>query len=258
MKLATWNVNSIRTRIGHVAAWLRSAEPDVVALQELKATEDKVPVGELEDLGYNVAVVGEKAYNGVAVLSRHPIEDVRAGLPGNGEDAAARYLEAWIGAGTGGLRFASVYLPNGNPVDGPKFAYKLGWMERLRDHAAALLRLEEPVVLAGDFNVCPAAADVHDEASLADDALCRPESRSRFRAVLHLGYTDAFRALHPDRVAYSYWDYGRAFDDDRGLRIDHFLLSPRAADRLAACEVDPEPRRLPKPSDHAPVWCELR
>ncbi len=257
MKLATWNVNSIRARIEHVTDWLEQARPDVVALQELKAVEENVPVEKLESAGYQIQIAGQKAYNGVAILSRHPLESVQIGLPGNEEDAAARYIEAWVDAGAKGFRFASIYLPNGNPTDGPKFSYKLEWMEHLRAHAQGLLRHEEAVVLAGDFNVCPTDEDAHDASGMVDDALCRPETRSRFRSILNLGYTDAYRGMRPDEHEYTYWDYGRAFAQDRGLRIDHMLLSPQAADRLKDCGVDKEPRKKLKPSDHTPFWCEL-
>ncbi len=259
MKIATWNVNSIRARLEHVTDWLRDAEPDVLALQELKATTEQVPVEALEACGYRAAVSGQKAYNGVALLSRYPFTDVVTGLPGNEGDEAARYIEAWIDApGRQGARVGCLYLPNGNPVSGPRFPYKLDWMGHLLARATRLLQLEESVVLAGDFNVCPTDQDVADPVSMAVDALCRPEVRARFQALLHLGYTDAYRGLRPRAGGgYTYWDYGRNFDDNRGLRIDHLLLSPQAADRLQACDVDIRPRARKRPSDHAPVWCTL-
>jgi len=259
MKIASWNVNSIRIRIEHVADWLRDAEPDVLALQELKATSEQVPVDVLEACGYTVAVAGQKGFNGVALVSRYPLEDVVTGLPGNDRDDAARYIEAWVDAPEGrGVRVGCIYLPNGNPVESPKFPYKLDWMVHLQGQARRLLELEEAVVLAGDFNVCPTDHDLADPASMQDDALCRPESRARFRSLLHLGYTDAYRDLHPEsEEVYTYWDYGRAFDDNRGLRIDHLLLSPQAADRLETCDVDIRPRTRKRPSDHAPIWCVL-
>ena len=259
MKIATWNVNSIRVRLEHVTDWLRDAEPDVLALQELKATAEQVPVEDLEACGYTAAVSGQKAYNGVALLSRHPLADVVTGLPGNEDDEAARYIEAWIDApGRRGARVGCLYLPNGNPVSSPRFPYKLDWMEHLHARAARLLELEESVVLAGDFNVCPTDMDVADPASMEADALCRPEVRARLQGLLHLGYTDAYRGLRPHSGGgYTYWDYGRNFDDNRGLRIDHLLLSPQAVDRLQACDVDIRPRTRKRPSDHAPVWCTL-
>ena len=255
MKIATWNVNSIKVRLPNVLAWLKAAEPDVVLLQEIKSIDDNFPRLELEDAGYNVETRGQKSYNGVAVLSKHPIEVEHRDLPGDKTDEQARYLEAF----TGGVRVATIYLPNGNPTDSDKFPYKLAWMERLIVHARGLLELEEAVVLGGDYNVCPTDADVYDPKNWADDALCRPESRARFRELLYLGYTEAFRTLHPDEAhRYSFWDYQRgAWQRDNGLRIDHLLLSPHAADRLKACDIDRGPRGEEKASDHTPVWCEL-
>ncbi len=259
MKIASWNVNSIRVRLEHVTDWLRDTQPDLLALQELKATGDQVPVAALEDCGYTAAVAGQKGFNGVALLSRHPLEDLVIGLPGNPDDEA-RYIEAWVDAPSGkGARVGCLYLPNGNPVTSAKFPYKIEWMNHLRARAEQLLQLEEAVVLAGDFNVCPSDRDLAHPAAMREDALCRPESRARFRSLLNLGYVDAYRGLHPDTEGgYTYWDYGRAFDDNRGLRIDHLLLSPHAADRLEACEIDLRPRARKRPSDHAPIWCRLR
>ena len=256
MKIATWNVNSVRARLPNLLAWLASAAPDVALLQEIKTVAEGFPELEIGDLGYNVAVCGQKSYNGVAILSKPPIEDVLTRLPGDDADDQARYIEAVVG----GVRVASIYLPNGNPVDSPKFPYKLGWMERLYDHVGELLGLEEAFVLGGDYNVAPEDRDVYDPAAWADDALCRPETRARYRAVVHLGLTDAYRALHPDAAgAYTFWDYQKGrWQRDEGLRIDHLLLSPQAADRLEACDIDRAPRGRDKASDHTPVWCELR
>ena len=255
MKIATWNVNSIKARLPRVLEWLAEAAPDVALLQEIKTVAEGFPELEIGDLGYNTAVVGQKSYNGVAILAKRPIEDVVTALPGDDDDAEARYIEAVVG----GARVASIYLPNGNPVDSHKFPYKLAWMERLYDHARGLLALEETLVLGGDYNVAPADGDVYDPAAWADDALCRPDSRARFRAILHLGFTEAYRALHPAPGAYSFWDYQKGrWQRDEGLRIDHLLLSPQAADRLEACDIDRAPRGREKASDHTPVWCELR
>ena len=209
------------------------------------------------DLGYNVATHGQKSYNGVAILSLRPLEDVVAG-PARRSRRRAGALPR--GHACGDLRVASIYLPNGNPIGTDKFAYKLAWMERLRAHAAALLELDEPVVLGGDFNVIPEPMDCHDPKAWLGDALFQPESRRAFRALLHLGFTEAYRALHPDeRGAYTFWDYqGGAFQLDHGIRIDHLLLSPQAADRLVDCTIDKDPRRQPKASDHTPVIVELR
>lgn len=261
MRIATFNVNSIKARLARVTEWLDAARPDVVLLQELKCAEESFPAMDFSGLGYRAEVLGQKSYNGVAILARreHEIADVRRGLPGGGDDEQARYIEATVG----GVRVASVYLPNGNPAPGEKFDYKLAWMDRLRAHVAeTLLPSEQAVALGGDFNVCPTDADVYDPEGFADDALCRPESRAKFRALLHLGLTEAWRALHPNAMQYSYWDYGGgAWQKDNGLRIDHFLLSPQAADRLESCEIDKETRGKDhpkeKPSDHTPVVLEL-
>jgi exodeoxyribonuclease-3 len=253
--IATWNVNSIKARLPLVLEWLSEAAPDVALLQEIKSQEESFPRLEIEELGYNVAIRGQKTYNGVAVLSKAPLEDLVSALPGDEADEQARYLEAT----TFGLRVASIYLPNGNPIDGEKYPYKLGWMERLAAHARDLLAGEAPVVLGGDYNVCPTDDDVYDAAAFADDALCQPESRRRFRILLNLGYTEAYRALHDEPHRYSYWDYQRgAWQKDNGLRIDHLLLSPQAADRLDAVDIDRRPRGKQRASDHTPVWCRLR
>ena len=253
--IATWNVNSIKARLPNALDWLKSAKPDVVLLQELKCIDDNFPRLEIEELGYNVVTHGQKTYNGVAILSKSPPEDVMVGLPGDKKDEQARYLEATIN----GLRIASIYLPNGNPIKTEKFTYKLAWMDRLIAHAEGLLASEQPVVLGGDYNVIPQDEDVYDPRAFANDALTQPESRQRFRTLLNLGFTDALRALHREPHLYTFWDYqGGGWQNDHGLRIDHFLLSPQAADRLESCEVDREPRGKPKASDHTPVVCRLR
>jgi exodeoxyribonuclease III len=258
VRIATWNVNSVKARLPNLLAWLDEAAPDVLLLQETKTVADGFPRLEIEERGYTCAVVGQKSYNGVAILSRYPLEDVVERLPGDGADEQARYVEAWVDAGADGVRIASIYLPNGNPVDSEKYPYKLAWMARLRDRARDLLALEEPVVLGGDYNVIPQPGDVHDPQGWVTDALFRPETRRAFRKILNLGYTEAFRALHAETGRYSFWDYQRrAFESDRGLRIDHLLLSPQAADRLQACDIDMVPRGKSKASDHTPVWCEL-
>jgi exodeoxyribonuclease-3 len=256
LTIASLNVNSVNARLANLVAWLEAARPDLVCLQEIKCLDAAFPREALEDLGYNVATHGQKSYNGVAILSRPRLEEVRPGLPGDPADEQARYLEAVAG----GVRLASIYAPNGNPVGSDKFAYKLAWLERLRAQARSLLELDEPVVLAGDFNVIPEAQDCHDPEAWAGDALFQPESRRAFRALLHEGWTDAFRALHPDeRGAYTFWDYqGGAFQLDHGVRIDHLLLSPLAADRLERAWIDREPRGRPRASDHTPILCALR
>jgi exodeoxyribonuclease-3 len=237
-----------------VLDWLADAKPDVALLQELKVADELFPAAEIEDLGYNIAAHGQKTYNGVAILSRTPIEDVTRGLPGDESDEQARYIEAF----TAGIRVASIYLPNGNPAPGEKFDYKITWMDRLIEHTKELLTLEEAFVLGGDYNVCMTDDDVYNPAGWGDDALCRPESRNRFRALNNLGLTNAFRALHTEPGHYSYWDYtGGAWQKGFGLLIDHLLLSPQAADRLNQAGIDKTPRGKEKPSDHTPVWCEL-
>ncbi|MFQ5939694.1 MAG: exodeoxyribonuclease III [Alphaproteobacteria bacterium] len=260
VKVATWNVNSIRARLPKVLDWLRQAVPEVVLLQEIKTVAERFPRLEIEDLGYNLAVVGQKTYNGVAILAKAPIEVVETALPGDPADGQARYLEAVVGgAGSRTLRVASLYLPNGNPVESEKFPYKLRWMERLYAHSRELLKGEEAFVLGGDYNLVPGDDDVYDPEGWAEDALCRPESRARFRAILYLGLIDAYRALHREGGAYTFWDYKQGrWQRDEGLRIDHLLLSPQAADRLVAADIDKAIRGGEKASDHAPVWCALK
>jgi exodeoxyribonuclease-3 len=264
IRIATFNVNSIKAHIVNVTGWLKAAKPEVVLMQEIKCTDDGFPRLEIEDLGYNVATVGQKTYNGVAILSKHPLTVEQKGLPGDSADEQARYIEALIEAPKGkdgqriALRVASIYLPNGNPSGTEKFTYKLAWMERLRAHATELLKLEEVLVLGGDYNVAPTDEDVYDPEGWRDDALCRPESRRALRMIINLGYTDAIRALHGQPHLYTFWDYqaGR-WQRDEGLRIDHLLLSPQAADLLSESGVDRDPRGKDKPSDHTPVWCDL-
>ncbi len=256
VKIASWNVNSIKTRLEAVLAWLDAAAPDVLLLQELKCQTGDFPAMEFKARGYESRALGQKSYNGVAIVSRDEIADPLEGLPGDPDDTQARYLEAT----TCGLRVASIYLPNGNPVSTGKFSYKLAWMERLAAHTHGLLAQEATVVLGGDYNVIPEPVDCHDPPVWSGDALFQPESRAAFRRLLHQGYTDAFRALHgAQRGAYTFWDYqGGAWQGDEGIRIDHLLLSPQAADRLEACEIDRGPRGKDKPSDHTPIWCSLR
>ncbi|MHC8509286.1 MAG: exodeoxyribonuclease III [Rhodospirillales bacterium] len=258
IRIATWNVNSVKARLPRVTEYLSEAAPDVVLLQELKCVDDAFPRMEIEDLGYNIAVHGQKTYNGVAILSKHPLDVDQIGLPGDEGDEQARYIEGF----TAGVRVCALYLPNGNPTEGgesQKFLYKLGWMDRLTARAKALLALEEPFVMGGDYNICPTDDDVYDAEGFAGDALCRPESRGRYRELCSLGLTDAFRTFNPHPHVYSYWDYsGGAWQKDHGLRIDHLLLSPQAADKLEGAGIDRGPRGKEKPSDHTPVWCDLR
>lgn len=254
MKIASWNVNSINMRLPHVLDWLTKHKPDALLLQELKCTDDKFPLAEIEAAGYKAAVHGQKSWNGVAILSPHDITDIRRGLPGDDSDEQARYIEASIN----GLRVASLYLPNGNPVDSEKYPYKLRWFDRLIAYARGLLAQDIPVVLGGDYNIIPEPRDCHDPAAWAEDALFRLDSRRKFRSLVHLGYTDAFRVLNDDSEQYTFWDYqAGAWPRNNGIRIDHLLLSPRAADRLKGCRIDREPRAAEKASDHTPIYAEL-
>ncbi len=255
MKIATFNVNSVKARLPRLLEWLDEAAPDVVCLQEIKCIDENFPALEIEDRGYNLAVHGQKTYNGVALLSKFPIEDVTRGLPENEDDPQARYIEAF----TGGLRVASIYLPNGNPRPGEKFDYKLDWMGHLAARARAILEWEEPVVLAGDYNVIPRDEDCYNPAGWREDALTQPESRARFREIIFMGYSDALRQIRPSGPDYTFWDYQRgAWQKDHGLRIDHLLLSPQAADKLTDCQVDRAPRGGERASDHTPIWCEIK
>ena len=257
MRIATWNVNSVGARLPTVLAWFEEAQPDVACLQEIKCVDEKFPTAEFEQLGYNVSVHGQKSYNGVALLSKTPLEDVRKGLPGDPDDDHARYIEAVV-SGPTPVRVASIYLPNGNPVATDKFAYKLRWMERLNRHARDLLGLEEPLVLAGDYNVIPEPQDADEPASWAGDALFQPESRGAYRGLQWLGLTDAYMAADGAPCGYTFWDYqAGAWDRNHGIRIDHLLLSPRAADRLASVVIHRAVRAREKPSDHVPVVAEL-
>ena len=259
MRLATWNINGIKARIDVLVAWLKEAEPDVVCLQEIKSVDDQFPRGAIEDLGYNVETHGQKGFNGVALLSKTPFEAVERGLPGDGADEQARVIEGVVGNGDGILRVAGIYLPNGNPVDDPvKFPYKLAWMDRLHAWAKDRLSLEEPLVIAGDYNVIPQPEDCFDPAAWEGDALFRPESRSRFEALKALGFTDAVRACTDDVPAYTFWDYqGGAWPRNRGIRIDHILMSPEAAPLLRSARIDSHVRDWEKPSDHVPVIVEI-
>jgi exodeoxyribonuclease III len=258
MRIATFNVNSIAQRIEPMKQWLKERGPDVVCLQELKCVDQAFPRGAFQDLGYNVAVHGQKTYNGVAILSKLKFDEVESGLPGDKADEQARYLEAVISVKGGVVRVASIYLPNGNPPDGDKYRYKLAWMERLIAHANARLALEEPMVLAGDYNVIPTPADVHDPRLWEGDALFLPQTRAKFRELTNLGLTDALRAASDDPGLYTFWDYqAGAWQKNNGIRIDHLLLSPQAADRLTASGIDKDVRGRLKPSDHVPVWVDL-
>jgi len=258
MRIATWNVNSIKQRLEHLLTFLTSAEPDVVCLQELKCVDEVFPRGEIKRAGYNVATHGQKAYNGVAILSKRPLEDVRRGLPGDEADEQARYLEGVVSTADGVMRVASIYLPNGNPLGTPKFDYKLAWLDRLAAHSKALLTLEEPLVLCGDYNVIPEPRDAANPEAWTGDALFQPESRAKFRNLINLGLTDAVRACSEEPGLYSFWDYqAGSFQRNNGIRIDHLLLSSQAADRLRSASIHKDTRSWEKPSDHVPVMIDL-
>ena len=255
MRLATFNVNSARRRVPHLRRFLERHAPDLVFLQETKCRTEEFPALDFADLGYRAVALGQQGgRNGVAVLGRIPFEVVAEALPGEPEDAQARFIEVRTEAG---IQVGGLYLPNGNSGGEDGFAYKLRWMERLRGLIQARLDAFIPFAALGDFNVCPTDADLAPGALPPTDALVRPESRARFRALLHLGMTDALQALHPADAPFTYWDYGPAFESNRGLRIDHILLSPELAERLVECGVDVAARAEEQPSDHAPVWCAL-
>ncbi|MBI4923174.1 MAG: exodeoxyribonuclease III [Devosia nanyangense] len=253
MRIATWNINGMKARLGAVTDWLTKNSPDVVCLQEIKTVDEGFPKAEMEALGYNVATFGQKSWNGVAILSKMPMDEITRGLPGDDADEQSRLIEAVISTETGVVRICCIYLPNGNPVNSDKFPYKLDWMDRLTRFVEGRLALEEPFILLGDFNIIPAAVDATHPEKWVGDALFRPESAQRWRALLNLGLTDAVRAV-TDEPSYTFWDF-KTFGWDRqdGIRIDHLLLSPQAADRLEDVVVHKEVRGLDKPSDHVPV-----
>jgi exodeoxyribonuclease-3 len=257
MKIVTYNLNGIRARLPRLIEYLEEQKPDVVCLQEIKCADDAFPIKDIEPTGYRGVWHGQKGFNGVAILTPGAEPKLRrVGLPGDPDDTHSRYIEAEVN----GVVVGSIYLPNGNPVGTEKFQYKLAWMERLREHAAALLAEEVPAVLAGDWNVIPTDSpdDVFSARAMAHDALMQPESRAAFRKIVHQGWTDAIRARHPDGAVYTFWDYtAGCWQRDAGFRIDHLLLSPQAADRLLDAGVDKEYRGREKASDHAPTWVSL-
>lgn len=257
MRIATFNINGIKARIGALTDWLTESQPDVALLQEIKSVDEAFPRQHFEDMGYIVETHGQKGFNGVAILSKLPLEDVARGLPGDNDDEQARWIEATV-MGERAIRVCGLYLPNGNPTPGPKFDYKLGWMERLKSRAQALLDAEEPAIMAGDYNIIPQDEDAARPEAWREDALARPESRAAFRRILNLGFTEAFRSRHTTPGHYSFWDYqAGAYDRNDGIRIDHHLLTPQAADLLTDCWIEADVRGREKPSDHVPVWIEL-
>lgn len=254
MKIASFNINGIKARLPRLLEWLEEAKPDVACLQELKSMDDTFPRLEFEDKGWHLELLGQKSFNGVALVSRKPLENVCRGLPGNEDDPQARYIEGTLN----GVRIASIYLPNGNPVPGPKYDYKMAFMDHLIAHAAALLKSEQPVVLAGDYNVIPAPEDCYDPKAWENDALFLPQTREKFRTLMYQGWTDAIRQINPRGDCFTFWDYQRgAWQKDNGIRIDHLLLSPQAADMLENAGIDRLQRGKEKASDHVPVWVTL-
>lgn len=258
MKIATWNINGVKARIENLLHWLQEASPDIVCLQEIKSVDEQFPRQPLEDLGYHVETSGQKGFNGVAILSKLRFDEVNRGLPGNDADEQARFIEGVFSTETGALRVASLYLPNGNPLNSEKFVYKLGWMERLEDWAKARIAIEEPVVLAGDYNIIPEREDAKYPDNWLNDALFQPESRQAYRRLVNLGMTDALRAVTAAPGTYTFWDYqAGAWQKNNGIRIDHLMLSPEAADRLVSASIEKHTRAWEKPSDHVPVVIEL-
>lgn len=258
LRVATWNVNSVRPRLGQLLDWLKEMQPDIALLQEIKCVDEVFPAMEIEAMGYNIATHGQKTYNGVAILSKYPLDDIRRGLPGDESDVEARYIEAVASLKGSAVRVASVYVPNGQTADSEKFQYKLRFLERLHAHATELLGYGEALVIGGDYNIAPSDLDVHHPQMWAGSVLTHDLVRRQWRRLLNLGLTDAFRQVEPVAAGFSWWDYrAGGFQKDDGLRIDHLLLSPQAADKLTACEVHKNMRALEKASDHAPVAGDL-
>jgi len=258
MRIATWNVNSVRQRLDSLVAWLGERQPDVVCLQEVKCETNAFPREPIEALGYNVAVHGQKTFNGVALLSKYKIDEIAPGLGGDEADVQARFLEASISTKTGSMRVISLYLPNGNPAASEKYTYKLGWMDRLIGFSLERLKLEEPVLLCGDFNVIPAPIDARRPHAWVNDALFLPATREKYRSLIDLGLSDALRTVSDAGDLYTFWDYtAGAWQKNDGIRIDHILMSPQATDRLVTAGVDKHVRGWEKPSDHVPVYVDL-
>ena len=257
MKIATFNINGVKARIEELTTWLQDSAPDVALLQEIKSVDDGFPRQIIEDLGYNVETHGQKGFNGVAILSKLPLEDVTRGLPGDDEDEQARWIEATV-VGDVAVRLCGLYLPNGNPAPGPKFDYKLAWMDRLHARAKDLLTQEMPALMAGDYNIIPQAEAAARPDAWREDALFRPDSRAAFRRIVNLGFTEGFRARTSGPGHYSFWDYqAGAWNKNDGIRIDHILMTPQCADLMRDCYIEKDLRGREKPSDHVPVWVDL-
>lgn len=258
MRIATFNINGIKARIEALTAWLEEAGPEVVVLQEIKSVDEGFPREAIEDLGYRVETHGQKSFNGVAILSKLPLEDVVRGLPGDESDDQARWIEGTVIGDKGAVRVCGLYLPNGNPAPGPKYDYKLAWMARMRTRAAELMSLEEPALMAGDYNIIPQAEDAAKPDSWRQDALFLPQSRDAYRLILNLGFTEAFRSRHAEPGHYSFWDYqAGAWQRNNGIRIDHILMTPQCADLMTDSGIEKELRGRDRPSDHVPVWVDL-
>ena len=258
MRIATWNINGVKARIENLLRWLSEAAPEVVCLQEIKCADEAFPARPIEDLGYNVAVHGQKGLHGVAILSKHPLEDVTRGLPPVDDDAQSRFISALVTTADGAVRVVSAYMPNGNPIGTEKFAYKLAWLQRLEDWTRAELEREEALLIAGDYNIIPEPVDAKYPEVWTTDALFQPEPRAAFRKFAALGLTDALRMVHDGGGIYTFWDYqAGAWQKNNGIRIDHIMLSPEAADRLRQAGIDRHVRAWEKPSDHVPVWVDI-
>lgn len=257
MKIATWNINGIKARLETVLTWLKEAEPDIACFQEIKSQDESFPREEIEALGYNLETHGQKSFNGVAILSKLPFEEVNRGLPGDESDEQARFIEGVFSLPNGPLSVSSLYLPNGNPVESEKYPYKLNWMARLQAWAEQRLALEEPFILAGDYNVIPEPKDCHNPNAWQGDALFRPETDKAYKSLLNLGFTESLRSVNDQDETYTFWDYqAGAWPKNNGIRIDHLLMSPEAALHLMGCTIDKHTRGWEKPSDHVPIWIE--
>ena len=252
LKVASWNVNSVRARLEILLNWIKETDPDILLLQELKARNDDFPFHAFENLNYNIKINGQKSYNGVAIPSKFPLSDIENNLP-EYNDQQARYIEAWVNLKNTGFRIASIYAPNGNPLHSEKYTYKLDWLDNFYNHAIKLLDNEEKIILAGDYNICPSKTDVANENMILNDAVYQTEVINIYKKICNNGYFDAFRRLYDDIAGFTYWDYGRAYQNNLGIRIDHFLLSSYAMDILEDIHVDENPRKKSKTSDHAPI-----